>query len=83
MPEMVTGHCYKCYGSGLIRKRDMIGSVRGVLCTFCKGIGRRRMIAGSGEHRMSLKIGAIGLGPGIRKGHSAYAAAGSKRLGRK
>ena len=83
MTEHVTGHCYKCYGSGMIRKRNMIGTTSFACCMHCRGLGRRRMIKGSGEHKLSLAVGAIGFGPGIRKGHSAYEAAGSRRYGRK
>ena len=64
---LISIHCYKCYGSGLIRKRNMIGAITYDNCNYCKGLGRRLAKEGSGEHRVAAGIGAIGLGPGIRK----------------
>ncbi len=84
MALMVSAHCVKCYGSGLIRHRSAIGTVYADTCKHCRGIGRRLVKEGSGEHRIASKIGAIGLTPGIRKGHSKYDAAdGQRRYGRK
>jgi hypothetical protein len=40
-------------------------------CGHCKGIGKVLVPEGGGEYRIAKKMGAIGLGPGIRKGHSA------------
>ena len=75
---MVSSHCTKCYGSGGVRHRDAIGCTFYSTCKHCKGIGRVMVIEGSGEHRVGKQI-INGLGPGIRKGHSKYAAADGKR----
>lgn len=64
---IVSAHCYKCYGSGIIRKRNQIGMVTYVNCKLCKGLGRRYVEWGSGEHRVAANIGAVGLYPGISK----------------
>jgi len=80
---IVTGYCTKCYGTGQIRKRDPIGLVRPAPCKRCKGIGRKYMQEGSGEHRISQGI-ITGQSPGIRKGHSKYDSAdGSHGYGRR
>ena len=83
MDRRVSGHCKDCYGSGSQRFRDQIGVTRTKICKHCGGKGRKFMIEGSGEHRISDKI-IQGLGPGIRKGHSQYEAAGGvKQYGRR
>ena len=64
----VSVHCYKCYGVGQIRKRNMIGVTSFDLCKKCRGLGRVHAEWGSGEHRIAANIAAVGLGPGIKKG---------------
>ncbi len=74
----MTTFCYKCYGTGTMRKRDIIGTVRFVGCAHCKNTGRVWVKDGSGAHKIGRQI-VPGLGPGIRKGHSKYDAADGKR----
>lgn len=69
---LVSGHCYKCYGAGVQRVRNQYGFISTRTCRYCKGLGRVLMKEHSGEWYISQKIGAIGLTPGIRKGHSAH-----------
>ena len=64
----VSAHCVKCYGSGTVRKRNMIGMISYINCKHCNGLGRRHVEWGSGEHRIAASIGALGFGPGIRSG---------------
>lgn len=66
MARMVSVHCYKCYGSGMIRKRNQIGMIHFTNCKHCY-LGRRWVQEGSGEHRLSANIGAMGLYKGITK----------------
>ena len=62
---MVSSHCYKCYGSGSIRKRNMIGLISFIQCKHCKGWGKVMVQHGSGEWKLGQKIGAVGQSPGI------------------
>lgn len=62
--------------------RDQIGRISGKPCQWCRGLGRKWAEYGSGEHRMAANIGAMGLYPGIRKGHSKYNT-GETKLGRR
>lgn len=64
----VSAYCIKCYGSGQVRKRNMIGVITFANCLHCKGFGRRHVEVGGGEWRIAQSIAAPGLGPGIRKG---------------
>jgi len=64
----VSAWCVKCYGSGQVRRRSMIGVINFINCKHCRGSGRRMVTWGGGEHRIAASIGAIGFGPGIRKG---------------
>lgn len=80
---MVSAHCVKCYGAGQRRYRGQIGEIRLKQCTYCGGLGRKLVQEGSGEHRIAMQI-INGLTPGIRKGHSKYAAAdGQTGIGRR
>lgn len=79
---MVSTHCSKCFGSGQIRYRGQIGEIRFMPCKTCNGLGRKMVQEGSGEHRIGKQI-INGLGPGIRKGHSKYAASGTTQYGRR
>ena len=63
----VSGKCIYCKGSGGIRKRDMIGVVTIESCKRCKGVGRKWMKAGSGEHRISQQLAFAGDWDGITK----------------
>jgi len=64
----VSAHCVKCYGAGQYKVRSMIGLITFKNCKHCNGSGRRMVTWGGGEHRIAANIGAIGFGPGIRKG---------------
>jgi len=63
----VSAYCIKCFGSGQVRRRNMIGTISFINCKHCRGIGRRHVELGSGEWRIARQI-VPGLGPGIRKG---------------
>jgi len=71
---LVSVHCYGCYGTGMIRQRDMMGFVKIITCHRCKGVGKLLVEEKSGQYYLSKKanIGATGLWPGLRKGHSKY-----------
>ena len=64
---LVSGRCITCYGSGTMRRRNMIGTVSLDPCKRCKGSGRVLLKEGSGEHRISNKLAFTGDSPGIRK----------------
>jgi len=66
MPQTVSAPCRYCYGSGGIRKRDMIGRITIHQCKMCGGTGTRLVVYGSGEWRIAKQI-VKGLWPGIRK----------------
>lgn len=45
----------------------MVGMISLDNCKRCHGSGRRLVEYGSGEHRIAANIGAVGIGPGIKK----------------
>ncbi len=56
---MITGHCIDCFGTGMAKERDMIGTIRTVMCDVCHGLGGVIMKEGSGEHRIAAAIGTM------------------------
>lgn len=80
MVRKISVACWVCYRSGRIRHRDTIGVVRFKRCTRCRGLGKLFVEEGSEQHKKSLKVGATGIWPGIRKGYYKYDAAGFKKV---
>jgi DnaJ-class molecular chaperone len=63
MPQpLISIHCYLCFGTGMIRKMNMIGVYLGnTTCTRCKGIGKLWVEKDSREHRKGQIVGAVGI----------------------
>ncbi len=60
--------CPPCFGSGILRKRDMIGVVSiGASCKRCHGSGRIMAERGSALWRIGRRIAFAGDSPGISK----------------
>lgn len=66
MAGLISVTCRFCYGLGMIRKRNMVAMMTYENCKRCNGLGRRRVLVGSGEERIARTI-TPGLGPGIKK----------------
>ena len=56
---MITGHCIDCFGTGMMKERDMIGTMRTRPCDVCHGLGGVIMKEGSGEHRIAAAMGTM------------------------
>ena len=64
---LVSTACWKCFGTGGIRKRNMIGAITYDTCKHCRGHGRVLVMEKSPEHRIGEQVKS-GMGwPGIRK----------------